>query len=358
MMFKKILTILCLTATMSAMSHAAKLSELLPNEKNTVEVFQNASPKVVYVHRMTTVVKRTSERLDVPAGTGSGIIWDAQGHVVTNFHVVHGADHLSISIGDITVPAKVIGTEPRKDIAVLAITSPKALKMLKAYKPFEIADTHELLVGQKAIAIGNPFGLDHTLTVGVISALGRQVPGIGGIKIREMIQTDASINPGNSGGPLLDSAGRLIGLNTAIFSPSGSSAGIGFSVPANDIARIVQQIITKGRVVLAGIGVQRADPRITQRLGIKKGVLIAGVLPHTPAAYAGLQATHRDSLGRTVPGDILISLNGHSLENYDVLYNLLTEVKVGEKVTVTVLRNGKPIHYAMKTIDIAGYKSS
>lgn len=357
-MLKKLFPLLCLIVTLSTMSHAAKLSELLPDEKNTVEVFQNAAPKVVYVHRMTTVVNRASERLEVPAGTGSGIIWDAQGHVVTNFHVVHGADHLAVSIGDITVPAKVIGSEPRKDIAVLAITSPKALKRLQTYKPFEIADTHELLVGQKAIAIGNPFGLDHTLTVGVISALGRQVPGIGGIKIREMIQTDASINPGNSGGPLLDSSGRLIGMNTAIFSPSGSSAGIGFSVPANDIARIVQQIITKGRVVLAGIGVQRTDPRVAQRLGIKKGVLIAEVLPHTPAAYAGLRATHRDGWGRIVLGDIIISLNGHPLENYDVLYNLLSEIKIGEKVTLTVLRNGKPIHYAMRTIDIAGYKAS
>jgi S1-C subfamily serine protease len=354
-MYKKIVLALCINAIFSIYAYAVNMAELLPDEKNTVEVFQKAAPKVVYVHRLATVVNRVSERMDVPAGTGSGIIWDAQGHVVTNFHVVHGADHLAVSIGKMTVPVKVIGVEPRKDIAVLAITSPVALKELNAYQPFEIAKTHELMVGQKAIAIGNPFGLDHTLTVGVISALGRQVPGIGGIKIRDMIQTDASINPGNSGGPLLDSAGRLIGLNTVIFSQSGSSAGIGFAVPADDIARIVQQIIKKGRVVLAGIGIQRMEPQLAARLGIRKGILIADVLPHTPAAAAGLHGTARDHWGRLVLGDVIVSLNGHPVDNYGALYDLLTEIKIGERVTLTVIRGGKRLNLRMKTIDIAGY---
>ena len=348
----------CLICWVSMTGYAAKLGELLPNERNTVEVFQKAAPKTVYVHRLTTIVNHSSERLQIPAGSGSGIIWDDKGHVVTNFHVIHGADQFAVSIGQITVPAKVIGVEPRKDIAVLAFTSPKALKLLKAYQPFAIAHTNELLVGQKAIAIGNPFGLDHTLTVGVVSALGRQVPGVGGIKIRDMIQTDASINPGNSGGPLLDSAGRLMGLNTAIYSQSGSSAGIGFAVPADDIARIVQQIIKHGRVVLAGIGIQRADPHVAERLGIKKGILIAGVLAHTPAATAGLLGTHRDAWGRTVLGDIIVSLDGHTVDNYDALYNLLTEISVGDKITLKVLRLGKFINYKIKTIDIAGYHTA
>ncbi|RUR15907.1 S1C family serine protease [Legionella septentrionalis] len=344
-----------LTCWVSASGFAAKLDELLPNERNTIEVFQKASPKVIYVHRLTTVINDSYERLHVPSGAGSGIIWDKQGHIVTNFHVINGADNLAVSIGKLTFPAKIIGAEPRKDIAVLAITSPKALELLKTFTAFEIAHTNELLVGQKALAIGNPFGLDHSLTVGVISALGRQVPGAGGVAIRDMIQTDASINPGNSGGPLLDSAGRLIGLNTAIYSQSGNSAGVGFAVPADEISRIVTQIIKHGRVVLAGIGIQRVEPNIAQRLGVKKGILIADVLPHTPAARAGLRGTYRDHWGRISLGDIIISLNGHPVENYDVLYNLLTEVQIGEPVTVTILRNGKQMNLKMKTIDIAAY---
>mgnify|MGYP002139136596 CR=1 FL=1 len=211
------------------------------------------------------------------------------------------------------------------------------------------------MVGQKTIAIGNPFGLDHSLTEGVISALGRQVPGAGGVAIRDMIQTDTSINPGNSGGPLLDSKGRLIGLNTAIYSNSGSSAGVGFAVPADDIARIVPQIIKNGRVVLSGIGIQRVEPSIAQRLGVNQGVLIADVIPKTPAALVGLRGTGRDHLGRMHLGDIIVALNGHPVKNYDALYHLFTDIKVGEKITLTILRGGKQINHKMKTIDIAAY---
>ncbi|WP_242604615.1 S1C family serine protease [Legionella fairfieldensis] len=336
-------------------SYGAKLEELLPNERNTVEIFQKFSPKVVYVHRLTTVMNHSYELLQVPAGAGSGIIWDAQGHIVTNFHVINGAENLAVSVGNKTVPAKVIGVEPRKDIAVLSIESPKILSSLKSYIPFELAPTNELLVGQKTLAIGNPFGLDHSLSVGVISALGRQVPGAGGVTIRDMIQTDTTINPGNSGGPLLDSKGRLIGLNTAIYSNSGSSAGVGFAVPADDIARIVPQLIKNGRVVLAGIGIQWVGPNISKRLGIKKGVLIADILPHTPADFAGLRGTARDSWGRLHLGDVIIALNGHPVNNYDELYNLLTGVKVGEPVTLTVLRENRPLNFKLKTIDIAAY---
>lgn len=336
-------------------SYSANLDELLPNERNTVEIFQKFSPKVVYVHRLANVVNHSYERMQISAGAGSGIIWDNQGHIVTNFHVINGADNLAVSIGKLTVPARVIGAEPRKDIAVLAIKSPKALALLKSYAPFELARTNELLVGQKTIAIGNPFGLDHSLTVGVISALGRQVPGAGGVTIRDMVQTDTSINPGNSGGPLLDSKGRLIGLNTAIYSNSGSSAGVGFAVPADDIARIVPQLIKNGRVMLAGIGIQRVEANVAQRLGVKKGILVADVLPRSPAAFAGLQGTVRDSWGRLHLGDVIVALNGHPVDNYDVLYNLLTDIKVGEQITLTVLRQSKRLNYKMKTIDIAAY---
>lgn len=354
MLFKKLLLIFCISLSLCLPGYTAQLNELFPDERNTVDVFRKASPKVVYVHRMA-FVNHSYKRQQVPAGTGTGIIWDARGHVVTNFHVINGADKLSISIGNMTVPAKVIGTEPRKDIAVLAITSPKALALLKSYVPFKMAHTHELLVGQKAIAIGNPFGLDHTLTVGVISALGRQVPGIGGLNIRDMIQTDAAINPGNSGGPLLDSAGRLIGMNSVIFSQTGSSAGIGFAVPADDIARIVTQIIKHGRVVLAGIGILPVKTRVAQRLGVDKGILISKIIPHTPAALAGLRITHRNPWGHMTKGDEIVALNGHEVPNYGALYNLLTEVKVGEKINLTLRRNGKRVNLAMKTIDVAAF---
>ena len=350
------LRVLCLFlgCWVSTTGFSTNLDKLLPNERNTIEIFQKASPRVIYVHRMTTVINHFSERLQVPAGAGTGIIWDNKGHVVTNFHVIKGADKLAVTIGKTTFAAKVIGAEPRKDIAVLQL-APKALLLLKSYKPFEMAHTHELMVGQKTIAIGNPFGLDHSLTTGVISAVGREMPGIGGVAIRDMVQTDASINPGNSGGPLLDSQGRLIGLNTLIYSQSGSSSGVGFAVPADDISRIVTQIIKNGRVVLAGIGIQRVEPNIAARLGVKKGILISDVIAKTPASEAGLHGTYRDHWGHTNVGDVIFALNGHPVMNYDGLYNLLTEVSIGQAVHLTVLRNGKPLNYAMKTIDIAAF---
>lgn len=333
---------------------STNLDALLPNERNNIEIFQKASPKVAYVHRLATVTNQSFQKMNVPAGAGSGIVWDDKGHVVTNFHVIKGADDLNITLSNMTVPAKVVGTEPRKDIAVLQIKSPQALSLLKDYKPFEIVRPNELIVGQKAIAIGNPFGLDHSLSTGVISALGRKVPGIGGVTIHNMIQTDTPINPGNSGGPLLNSLGQLIGMNTMIFSGSGSSAGVGFAVPADDIEKVVSQLIKHGRVVLSGIGIQRVESNIARQLGVNKGILIADVLPNTPAAEHKLRGTYRDSWGRIVLGDVIVAINAHPVDNYDMLYNLLSDIKVGEKVTVTIQRENKQMDVTMTTIDIAG----
>lgn len=328
-------------------------AELLPTEQNTVEVFRKSSDKVIYVHRLSTVINKAREKLNIPIGAGTGIIWDKFGHIITNYHVINGADNVAVSIGKKTYPAKIIGSEPRKDIAVLQITSAIALENLKSFTPFEIAHYKELMVGQKTIAIGNPFGLDHSLTMGVISALGRQVPGAGGVNIRDMIQTDASINPGNSGGPLLDSAGRLIGVNTAIYSQTGSSAGVGFAVPADEIARIVSQIIQHGRVVLAGIGIQRVDPNMAHHLGVHKGILIADVIAHTPAAKIGLHGTYRDKFGHINIGDVIIGLNDIPIKDYDDLYDLLTKINIGDEIKLTVLRGHKSIDFKIKTIDIA-----
>lgn len=343
--------ILCCTLATPVFS--LNLDTLLPDERNTVDVFQKSSPKVVYVHRWANVKSHILEKKHIPDGAGSGILWDDKGHVVTNYHVIKGADDLAITLGNMTVPAKVIGAEPRKDIAVLQIKSPQALAYLKTYRPFEIVHLTDLIVGQKAIAIGNPFGLDHSLSKGVISALGRKVPGIGGVTIHNMIQTDTPINPGNSGGPLLNSAGQLIGLNTVIYSRSGSSAGIGFAVPADDIERVVNQIIRHGRVVLSGIGIQRVEPHIAQKLGVRKGILISEVLPNTPAAKLKLHGTHRDPWGRIIMGDVIVAMNAHPVANYDALYNLLTQIKVGEEVTLSIQRGNKQMDVKMKTIDIA-----
>ncbi|QDP73662.1 trypsin-like serine protease [Legionella israelensis] len=354
-MMRQYLSLFLISFLTCTSAFGVNLDSLLPNERNTIEIFQKSASKVVFVHRIATVVNRSFEVTHVSDGAGSGILWDNEGHIVTNFHVVRGTDNLAVTIDNITVPVKVLGVEPRKDIAVLKIKSPKVLAKIKDIKPFELTHTSDLLVGQKTIAIGNPFGLDHTLTTGVISALGRQVPGIGGVTIRDMIQTDASVNPGNSGGPLLDSAGRLIGLNTMIYSNSGASAGIGFAVPADEIHRIVNQIIKYGRIVLAGIGIQRVEPNIAARLGVKEGILIAEVIPHTPADKAGLRGTYRNNWGHLVLGDVIVAVNGHPIKNYDALYNLLTKINVGDEISITVLRSGKKITHKIRTIDIAAY---
>lgn len=334
-----------------------KINVLSSEEQNIIQIFQQASPKVVYVHRLSAVRKYNSLNISkVPSGAGSGIIWDKAGHVVTNYHVIKDADDLAITLHGITVPAKVIGKEPRKDLAVLAIKDPKALAKLKDFQAFTPIYSKDLLVGQKAIAIGNPFGLDHSLTVGVISALGRKVPGIGGVSIQGMIQTDASVNPGNSGGPLLDSAGRLIGLNTMIYSRSGTSTGVGFVVPADDIERTVNQIIKHGRVQLAGIGIHQADPYLAKQFGVSKGILIGDVMPKTPAAQVGLRGNQKNPWGQTSMGDVIIALNGHPVPDYDNLYNLLTDIKPGESVTLTIVRDGKKQNIKVKTIDIALYQ--
>jgi S1-C subfamily serine protease len=354
-MTKYRLWVFILCSTLLTQGFSFNLDSLLPDERNTVEVVQKSSAKVVCIHRLT---KSIYQKKQVSDGLGSGIIWDEKGHVVTNFHVVKGAAQLAVTFGTLTVPAKVIGIEPRKDIAVLEVHSPQVLAYLKAYKPFNIVHLQDLMVGQKAIAIGNPFGLDHSLTKGIISALGREVPGVGGVTIHNMIQTDTPINPGNSGGPLLNSSGQLIGMNTMIYSRSGSSAGIGFAVPADDIEHTVMQIIKHGRVVLSGIGIQRVAPNLAYKLGVKNGILIAETLPNSPARQLKLHGTHRDAWGHVVLGDIIVAINAHPVANYDVLYHLISEIKVGEKITVSIQRGNKQMDVTMKTIDIAGRSST
>ncbi len=305
----------------------------IEDERNTIGVFRDVSSSTVFVTQKRLVVTDffgTTE--EVAAGSGSGFVWDGAGHIVTNFHVVDGAQSLTVTFdSQQTFEAQVVGLEPRKDIAVLKIAAPPQL-----LRPVRIANRASLEVGQKTIAIGNPFGLDHTLTTGVISALGRQMVGAGGVTIRDMIQTDAAINPGNSGGPLLDSAGALIGMNTMIYSKSGSSAGIGFAVPVSIIARIVPQLIKNGKVESVGLGIP-LDPqrRIERRLGVK-GIAVLDVPKGSPAEKAGLRTPRRTVGGISL--DIIVGLDDQKVDDYDDLYNALEPHRAGDKVVVKVRR--------------------
>jgi S1-C subfamily serine protease len=308
------------------------------DERNTISIFRAAAPSTVFVTQLRLVVDELEgTAAEVPAGSGSGFVWDERGYLVTNFHVVDGAQSLGVTLGNQkTVRARIVGVEPRKDIAVLKIdTAPGALVPLRVTSPKDVLE-----VGQKTIAIGNPFGLDHTLTTGVISALGRQMQGVGGVTIRDMIQTDAAINPGNSGGPLLDSSGVLIGMNTMIYSKSGSSAGIGFAVPARTIARVVPQIIKTGHAEELGFGVQ-IDPnrRLERRLGLK-GVLVLGVERGTPADRAGLHGIERTAEGLTL-GDVVVGIDGANVDDYDDLYNTLDEHHVGDEIVLNIARGDR-----------------
>jgi S1-C subfamily serine protease len=316
--------------TVPPLSSGARIED----EKNTIAVFRDVAQSTVFVTQTRTVTDLWGQNAEeVASGSGSGFVWDEEGHVVTNFHVVKDARSLTVTFRDQkTYPATVVGVEPRKDVAVLKVEAPK-----DALHPVVVPKKLELEVGQKTIAIGNPFGLDHTLTTGVVSALGRQVQGIGGVTIRDMIQTDAAINPGNSGGPLLDSSGQLIGMNTMIFSRSGSSAGIGFAVPSNTIARAVTQIIKSGRAEQLGLGIN-VDPagRPERQFGVK-GVAVIGVPEGSPAAKAGLLGVRKTARGYLL-GDVIIKVDDSKIDNFDDLYNALDRKKAGDKAKVVVAR--------------------
>lgn len=328
-------------------------SDLLETEKNSISVFEKTAPLVVFVDNLQR--RRDFFSMDaseVKTGAGSGFIWDNEGHIVTNFHVVRGASRITVTLkGGKIYEAEVIGAEPRKDIAVLKLKG----KIPEIENTFNtrLTDSQSLLVGQKTLAIGNPFGLDLSLTVGVISALGRTVPSIGGVTIRDMIQTDASINPGNSGGPLIDSRGYLIGMNTAIFSRSGSSAGIGFAVPANTINRIVSEILRTGKIQQPGLGFQRIPDHVARAYFGVEGVIIRAVIPGTPAAKAGLRGLKMISRSEAILGDVIVGIGEKEIKNYDDLYNALEGKRVGDSVDVHYLRKGKKKTASMKLFDLS-----
>lgn len=325
-----------------------EINNLLEYEKNTVDVYKNNVASVVNVTNIKKVRRGflfDSYAHEVPAGSGSGFLWDKEGHIVTNFHVIEGGDKFTISFhkDKKQYKAELIGSEPLKDIAVL-----KLIEKPKSLKPIISGDSAKLLVGQKAMALGNPFGLDHTITAGIVSAIGRKIKGIGGVTITNMIQTDSSINPGNSGGPLLNSQGQVIGMNTMIYSQSGSSAGIGFAVPVNTIKRIVPELIKFGKVKRPGFRIGIAPEYWRERYGMRKGVVISYVDENGPAAKAGLRGMSKDDYGRVYIGDIITKVDGKEVNNFDEIYNVLENYKIGDEVQVEYLRNKKKKKVKMK----------
>ncbi|MBS0205425.1 MAG: trypsin-like peptidase domain-containing protein [Planctomycetes bacterium] len=313
---------------------------LADDEKSTIEIFRNASPSVVHI---TTLIHRR-DRLnlnvtEIPEGTGTGFLYDEAGHVVTNFHVIRGAQAARVSLADNSVwSARLVGYEPNKDLAVLRIDAPK-----DKLRKIDIGQSSDLQVGQKVFAIGCPFGLDQTLTTGVISGLGREITSIGGRPIEGVIQTDAAINPGNSGGPLLDSAGRLIGINTMIYSPSGAYAGIGFAVPVDIVNQVVPQLIQDGRIEQVSLGVSLFEDSLSRRLGVRSGVLVRSVTDGSGAAAAGLEPTYIDDEGYLVLGDVIVEIGGRTVRRLADVAKCMDGRKPGDQVSVVVDRRGKRV---------------
>ena len=306
-------------------------------EEATIHLFETSAPSVVYITTTTQQQDYWSRNIyEIPAGTGSGFIWDEKGHIVTNYHVIQNAYKAQVTLSDgSTWDAEVVGAEPRKDLAVIRIKANVDLR------PLPIASSDDLKVGQSVFAIGNPFGLDQTLTTGVISALGREINSVAGVPIRDVIQTDAAINPGNSGGPLLDISGRLIGVNTAIVSPSGVYSGIGFSVPVDVVRWVVPDLIEFGEVRRPVMGIELVPQQSIDRLQLE-GAMILDVVPGSGAAKSGLKPTQRSSTGKITLGDLIVEINGEPIKSNNDLFLTLEKYKPGDRVSVKIIRDDRP----------------
>jgi len=312
-------------------------SGLTSEEKGTIALFKHNNPAVVYISTVRRVVNPyTLDMREIPSGTGTGFIWDSKGHIITNYHVIRNNQSAKVRLSNQkTYTAKVIGKSKRHDIAVLKLD----IKDLP--RPIQPGTSKNLQVGQQVYAIGNPFGLDHTLTTGIISALGRTISD-SDIDMDDLIQTDAAINPGNSGGPLLDSAGRLIGMNVAIYSPSGASAGIGFAIPVDNVNRVVPNLIANGRFVQPIVGISANDTAnrlVEKELGLK-GILVLQVSPNSPAQKAGL-APSRLINGDLILGDIIQAIDGKKVEDMNDFLKIIEKHQVNDKLRIKVLRQGR-----------------
>jgi 2-alkenal reductase len=328
--------------TPRAVEARGNLSEL---ERSTIALFEQASPSVVQVAGTAGAGHLSAEEGDESGvKSGTGFIWDAAGHVVTNNHVVEGTGSLSVRLASGEVArATIVGLAPNYDLGVIRITGVRQLP-----PPLAVGSSADLKVGQSAFAIGNPFGLDQSLTTGVVSALKRRLPTVGGREIANVIQTDAAINPGNSGGPLLDSAGRLIGVNTAIVSPSGSYAGIGFAIPVDVVNRIVPELIRNGRFPTPGIGIIAGSETIAARLGVE-GVVVVRTIPGSPAERAGLQGV--DTRTGTL-GDVIVGANGKPVQRLADLTDQLEQIGVGKTIELTVRRGGGTTRVSVQIADV------
>ena len=315
----------------------ATRGQLMADEEVAIRAFNTVSASVVFITN-----KQVSHDLfhlhttDVEEDAGSGFVWDPNGYIVTNYHVVQNSESVKVALSDQSIwTAKRVGTDPDKDIAVLKVDAPANL-----LPPIPIGTSSDLQVGQRVFAIGNPFGYDQTLTAGVVSGLDREITGAGNHPIKGVIQTDAPMNPGNSGGPLLDTAGRVVGMNTAILSPTGAYAGIGFAVPIDCINRIVPMIIRGENVARPNLGITTAPDHLVRRLGLD-GVLVLTISPNTTAAKAGLHATERSDAGKVVLGDIITAVDGTAVHTGDDLLRAIDRHKVGDTVQLTILREAK-----------------
>ena len=314
------------------------------DEQRTIDLFEQARGSVVYISTSERIFDPwTRNVFSMPRGTGSGFVWDERGHIVTNVHVVAGAAEARVRMADgRDAVATLVGASPGHDLAVLKVN----VNASSSARPVPLGTSRDLRVGQHVFAIGNPFGLDWTLTTGIISALDRSLPAEDGRSLlAHLIQTDAAINPGNSGGPLLDSAGRLIGVNAAIFSPSGGSAGVGFAVPVDTVNRVVPQLIAKGKYVRPGIGIEvdeALNRLVTQRLGVN-GVLVLKVTPRSSAEAAGLRGVRFGRDGSVTPGDIIVALDGTSIQSVAQLFARFDDHQVGDTVRLRLVRDGRPL---------------
>lgn len=330
---KKVLLAIILTFTYFSFANA----ELLPLEKQMISIYQSNVNSVVNVSNIKVADSYFYGKVEVPQGTGTGYIWNESGIIITNFHVIQGGNSFVITFHNDKkqYKAKLVGAAPKKDIAVLKLINPP-----KNLRPIKVGSSKNLQVGQMALALGNPFGLDHSISKGIISALGRKMDGIGGVKIHNMIQTDAAINQGNSGGPLLDSTGKIIGMNTMIISNSKSSAGLGFAVPIDTIKRYVPQLIKHGKIIRPGFGIGILDEALRERYVGQRGAAISFVEPSGPADRAGLKGMMRDRFGRIYIGDVITKISGKAVNNRDDIYHTLESYKIGETVKVEYLHQG------------------
>ena len=325
------------------------LSFATDDEANTTEVFQKASPAVVFVTSSELRRQRfTRNIMEIPRGAGSGFIWDAaSGLVVTNYHVVAGADRLTITTQDEeTFQAEVVGHAPERDLAVLRMIDPPA-----SLTALPLGDSSELSVGRKVLAIGNPFGLDTSLTVGVVSALDREIQSPSNRTIRGVIQTDAAINPGNSGGPLLNSLGQLGGVNTAIYSPSGGSAGIGFAIPVNTVIEVVPQLIAFGKIMRPVLGVELASDRWLRQYRVD-GVPIVRTYRGFPADNAGMVGARRGSRGEVILGDVITHIDGERVASNDEFLSAMEAHQVGDTIKITTTREGRERQFDVELSEV------